>query len=249
MIPCSTASPRARLDVARVAGRDRDGEPGADGRALSRPEHDALARGEIEARVVLRRRAAAGLRRAAPGGSAAPRSAELPLPLGVGDDERREAHELAPRQPRADEDALGLVAALLDRRAERVELARAARPRRTARAAAPPRTARRSGRAIRARSSSSPSPVSAEICSACGNRLASRRRASGSSRSTLLRTSSERQAPTRRSPAAPTRPRAAARRAGPRAATRRRRGEPDRRRASPRASTRTPRRAGAAGGG
>ena len=42
---------RARLDEARVSLGDRDGEPGADQRALARCELDVLARREVEARV------------------------------------------------------------------------------------------------------------------------------------------------------------------------------------------------------
>jgi hypothetical protein len=42
---------RARLDEAGMALRDRDREPGADGRPLAGGELDALAGGEVEARV------------------------------------------------------------------------------------------------------------------------------------------------------------------------------------------------------
>jgi hypothetical protein len=43
---------RARLDEAGVPRRNRDRQAGADERAAARRELDALARGEVEARVV-----------------------------------------------------------------------------------------------------------------------------------------------------------------------------------------------------
>ena len=66
--PVPRREPRARLDEAGVALRDRDREAGADDRALARAELDALARGEIEPGVARvgalgqrpRRRAGAG---------------------------------------------------------------------------------------------------------------------------------------------------------------------------------------------
>src|SRR5439155_14705286 len=66
--------------------------------------------------------AAVTLRRDAAFGSPAEPSADLPLPLGLCNHEWGKAHQVAARQPRADEDPLRLVAPLLHRRAERVQL-------------------------------------------------------------------------------------------------------------------------------
>ena len=49
--PVPRCKSRARLHEARMALGDRDGEPGADGRPLARPELDALARRQVEAGI------------------------------------------------------------------------------------------------------------------------------------------------------------------------------------------------------
>ena len=64
----------------------------------------------------------------------------------LGDQVGGEAAQLAPRQARDDEHALGRVLALVDRRAERVELVQPCPLRRTAAGGARARTARRSAR-------------------------------------------------------------------------------------------------------
>ena len=149
---------RARLDVAGVALRDRDREPGRDDRALARPELDTLAGGEVDARRRPRTRAVGTARRGADAGSGA-RSHRPLVRLGVGDEERGEAAELA-RGRRACTSTPSRACPRAPRSARRARTARrASRPRRTARAAARARTGRRSARRCARRSSSSPSPV------------------------------------------------------------------------------------------
>ena len=236
----------ARLHEARVALRDRDRE------ARRRPARARRARAR---RVRTRtgpgrrrrcRRAPGRRPRRAAAGSAA-RSGALP-PLGVGDQERRVAAELAPGQARDHEHALGRVLARLDRRAERIQLGEAAAL--LVREQQPDSSKRPANcSAIRAFSSSSPSPVTAETCGASGKRLSSRRRPNSSTRVDLVQHELHRQLRGADLAAAPPPPRRPSSRAGPPGRRRRRRAAPCRRRASPRASPRSPRRAGAAGGG
>ena len=235
----------ARLNEARVAFGDRDREAGADERPLPRSELVPLAGGEVEAGVARVR--ALGHDRVRVQAADRKLDHALDRASGVGDQERRETSHLAPRQARAHEDALGAVGPLVHRRAERVELRQ---PRALVVRDQQPHELEALAEALgqRSRSSSSPSPVRAETCTAPGKRFASRRRRSGSSASTLFRTSSTGSS-SRRSRRAPSRPRRASRRAPRRSRRHRPRGGRGRRRASPRAWRRSPRPADAAGGG
>ena len=117
--------PRARLDEAGVALRDRDGEAGADERPLARRELDALAgrRGRGRRRPRTPAVGTTASSRSRWNGSSITRSPGSPLLLRrVGDEEARVAAQVAPRQPRDHEHAVGRVLAALDRRAERVQL-------------------------------------------------------------------------------------------------------------------------------
>ena len=179
---------RARLHEARVALRDRDREARRHERALAR----------ARARRARRRtgRGPRRPRRRAPGSDgvvAQPPDRQLDqarLPLrGLGDQVRRVAPELAARQARDDEHAVRRVLALLDRRAERVELRQRAavlvRHEQPHRLPAAREAARRSApSAPRA-----PRPSTAETCGASGKRLSSRRRPISSTRSILFSTS------------------------------------------------------------
>ena len=188
--PVLRGQARARLDEAGVAVRDRDREAGRR-RARAPPARARPARrptGRAPRRRVGARRHD-GLR-PQPAGSAARSGGLLPARRGVGDEERREARQVAARQPRDDEHAVGRVLALLDRRAERVELRQPAALVVTARAGAPAPSRSSNRRASSAWSSSSPSPSRADTCGAPGKRFCSRRRPSGSTRSILFSTSS-----------------------------------------------------------
>ena len=150
--------------------------------------------------------------------------------------------DVAVRKLRADQDAVLGVAPLVDRRPERVEIGQR-RPSSygTSSRTSSNRSANALGDALL--SSPSPSPVRAETWSAAGKRFASRRRASGSSRSILFSDELDRQLVRADLAENRHRPRRSARAAGPPAATRRRRGGRDRRPVSPRASRRIPPRA------
>ena len=120
-------------------------------------EHDALARGEVEARVSRRRRAAAARRPAAAGGSAARRaqpSSRFRSASAITNGAKRTRSRRGSRARMKTPSGSSLP--LLDRRAERVQLREPRALVVRARAAAPPRSAPRSARAIRARSSSRP---------------------------------------------------------------------------------------------
>ena len=242
VIPCFVASPSAaeRSPRSRAGSRPRRLSRRARvRRARARRARTPRGRGRRRPRT----RAAAAPRRAAAGGSAARRSAELSLPLGLGDMNgakrtrsrrgsraRMKTPPACPRAPR--------------RRAQRVQLCEprplAVRHEQPHLLEALARSARRCARAARRgpRRSARRSGVRPEAAR-------QRRRASGSSRSTLFSTSTT-AATTRRSRSARSRPRAAARRAVLRL---RRVGDVERRgrrRASPRASRRSLRRADAA---
>ena len=114
---------RARLDEACVALRDRDGEPGRDERALARRELDALARSRGRGR---RRRVGARRHHRL---RAQPRDRQLDHALSrcvASDDSAIRNGAKRGRSRRGsraiESDAVGGVLALLDRRAERVEL-------------------------------------------------------------------------------------------------------------------------------
>ena len=187
--PVARGEPGTRLDEARMSFGDCDGEAGADRRPLSRRERHVARRRRDRARRLPHRPGPAAPH---PGGAAEPGASRARgcRRLRLRDEVRREAPQLAAREPGARR-ARPRRGRNARRSALRARTARSAfrRPR-TGSAAAPARSGRRSAAAIRSRSSSSPSPVAAETCSAPGKRFASRRRVSGSTASILFRTSS-----------------------------------------------------------
>ena len=170
-------------------GSRRRGPVGTSARSPGR-ELDALARGEVEAGV-----ARVGPRRAAPprragAGSAARSGGSRRFGASLGD--RYGAKRRSSRRGRRATTSTpsGVSSRSLDRRAERVELRRAGRPRRTG-ASRRTRSQRLANcSAIRACSSSRPSPVArGDLRRVRGSGCASRRRPSSSTRSILFRTS------------------------------------------------------------
>ena len=251
--PCRAARPERGSTSPAWPARDRDRDPRADDRALARRELDALARGEIEPRVAVvglrreRRRRRAAARPGASITRSLPRDAGSARRPRRGSGANRRTSRCGSRA-RISTPSRCPSARRSARRARTARRARAPRRTGTSSRTSSNRSAKRS--AMRAPSSSRPSPVTAEIWSASGKRFASRRRASGSSRSILFSDELERDLAAPRSRAStvstacdllgqPS--------LGQRA--RRRRAGRDPRRASPRASTRSPRRAGSAGGG
>ena len=187
---------RARLHEARVALGDRDGET----RSARAPARPARARHARTPRGRARRRP----RTHAPGRTASGRSCLTgssirPSPgrtsstrgVGrVGDQVRREARQVAPREARDHEHAVRRCPRAPRSACRARRAPTGGRRRRTGRACARAPSDPRSARASSAFSSSSPSPVERRDLRRSGERFASRRRPSGSTRSILFRTSS-----------------------------------------------------------
>ena len=195
-MPCLRREARARLDEARRSPRGSRPR-GPSRRARARPARARRARRPPGRAPRRRRRRASGT--TASGRSrrigSSIRRCSARAALGVGDEVRREARAARGAGSRATiEHAVRRVLALLDRRAERVELRQPAARRRTARAAARARSGRRSAAREPGRSSSSPSPVARRDLRArpgSGSRAAGGR--AGRRRSILFSTSSTRQ--------------------------------------------------------
>ena len=192
--PVLRGEARARLHEAGVALRDRDGEA----RRRRARARRARARRARRRRGRGRRRR----RRRAPAATASARSRRIgssirrsPAARCRRSAIRNGAKRGSSRRGRRaiDEHAVRRVLALLDRRAERVELGEPAAllVRHEQPDASRSGSSKRS--AMRAFSSSRPSPVTAETCGASGKRFARRRRPSGSTRSILFSTSCDRQ--------------------------------------------------------
>ena len=242
---------RARLDEAGVAVGDRDREAGADGRPLPRREHDALAGREVEARVAgVRAARAHGVRRAGAGSGARSRRFRLARArYGASATRYGAKRRISRRGSRARTSTPSSVLALLDRRAERVQLRELAALRRTGAAAARPRSGRRSARrsARAARRGPRPSPPRPGARPGSGSRAGAG--PSGSTSSILFSTSStgSSSAPISRQHGLDGRDHLLQPVVGRRGVQRR--AGRGRRRASPRASTRSPRRAASAAAG
>ena len=241
--PVPRGEARARLDEARVA------RPGSRPRARCRRGRARPARARRARRPRGRARVARVRARRQHGVRAQPPDGQLDHALGPSPSApRRRGTARTARSSRRGSRARHETPSAVSSRSS------IGAPRRTAPRASPPssygtssrtasnRSAKRS--AMRAFSSSSPSPVRAETCSASGNRFASRRRPSGSTRVDLVQHELDRQLVGADLVRARLDGARSARRAAPRRRTRRRRAARGRRRASPRASTRTPRRAG-----
>ena len=240
----------ARLDEARVPVGDRDGEAGRR-RAHARPARARRVR-TPRGRVPRRRRMrASGTTASGRSRGSAARSRALARASPGDSATRKGAKRGRSRRGRRaiDEHAVRRVLALLDRRAERVQLRQARRPPRTGSAGARAPSGRRTGRRASALQLLDPLAGRGGNLRRVGEAVREAAAAELVEAVDLVQHELRSGARRRRSRRARPRRRAPSRRAASSATERPRRAGRGRRRASPRASTRSPRRAGAAGGG